>query len=75
MVGGCAGGGVGQGNGWSVDRSEETEMRGRARAGAASCFFRGRGQLDDLVLGGLTDDVFIGGGGREREREKLDLKI
>lgn len=56
-------------NGWSVGRSEETEMQRSAPAVATSCFFRRRGQLDNLVLGGLTDDVFVGGGeGGEREK-------
>lgn len=66
-------GGVGWSeNGWSVGRSEETEMQRSVPAVATSCFFRGRGQLDDLVLGGLTDDVFVG---EETEREKLDVKL
>lgn len=46
--------------GWSVGRSEETKMQGSVLAVAASRFFRGWCQLDDLILGGLADDVFTG---------------
>lgn len=50
------------GNGWSVDWSEEIEMQRSGPAATTSRFFRGRGQLDDLIFGGLADDVFHGKG-------------
>lgn len=48
-------------NGWSVDWSawsEEIKVQRSGLGVATSHFFRGRGQLDDLVFGGLADDVF-----------------
>lgn len=52
-------------NGWSVDwsaRSEEIKVQRSGLGVVTSHFFRGRGQLDDLIFRGLADDVFKVGG-------------
>lgn len=63
------------GDGWSVDWSAGSEEIKVQRSGlgiVTSHFFRGRGQLDDLIFRGLADDVFWGEGleKEDREREK-----
>lgn len=56
--------GVGQERlvGWLVDwsaRSEEIKVQKSGLRVATSHFFRGRGQLDDLIFRGLANDVFL----------------
>lgn len=53
-------------NGWSVGwlvdwsaRSEEIKVQKSGLRVATSHFFRGRGQLDDLIFRGLANDVFL----------------
>lgn len=48
------------GKGWSVDWSAgsgEIKMQISGPGVVTSHFFRGRGQLDDLIFRGLADDV------------------
>lgn len=62
----CKGGGGGViglvGNGWSVDwsaRRVEIKVQRSGLRVPTSHFFRGRGQLDDLIFRGLADYVFV----------------
>lgn len=60
-------------NGWWVDwsaRSEEIKVQRSGLRVATSHFFRGRGQLDDLIFRGLADDVFLGGEGWKKRVER-----
>lgn len=65
------------GNSWSVDWSDEIKTQRSGPGAATSRFFGGRCQLDDLIFGGLADDVFSGKQGLRKEREmttKLEFK-
>lgn len=49
---------IGRSVDWSA-RSEEIKVQRSGPGVVTSHFFRGRGQLDDLIFGGLADDVFV----------------
>lgn len=63
----------GRRNGWLVDlraRSGETKVQRACRQTLRSHLFRGRSQLDDLVFGGLADDVLFSPEEEKKRREK-----